>query len=103
MAMKEGICQGDLLKIERIKMPVLVVSKNFFNQSGEIIGCPVYRNGKPGALHIRIETEEVTGYVHCEKMALLDMNIRRYSKLGSIHRSEIIDITDAVQGIFDYV
>lgn len=103
MAMKEGICQGDLLKIERIKMPVLVVSKNFFNQSGEVIGCPVYRNGKPGALHIRIETEEVTGYVHCEKMALLDMNIRRYSKLGSIHTSEIIDITDAIQGIFDYV
>lgn len=101
--MNEGICQGDLLKIEGINMPVLVVSKNFFNQSGEMIGCPVYRNGKPGALHIRIETEEVTGYVHCEKMALLDMNIRRYSKLGSINMSEIIDITDAIQGVFDYV
>ncbi|MCI7094350.1 MAG: hypothetical protein MR940_11310, partial [Lachnospiraceae bacterium] len=79
------------------------LSKNFFNQSGEIIGCPVCRDGKPGALHIRIETEEGTGYVHCEKMALLDMNIRRYSKVGSIHMSEIIDITDAIQGIFDYV
>ncbi|MCI6766445.1 type II toxin-antitoxin system PemK/MazF family toxin [Porcincola intestinalis] len=101
--MKEEICQGDLLKVERINMPVVVVSKNFFNQSGEIIGCPVCRSGKPGALHIRIETEKVTGYVYCEKMTLLDMNIRRYSKLGSIHTSEIIDITDAIQGIFDYV
>ena len=101
--MKEEICQGDLLKVERINMPVVVVSKNFFNQSGEIIGCPVCRDGKPGALHIRIETEKVTGYVYCEKMTLLDMNIRRYSKLGSIHTSEIIDITDAIQGIFDYV
>jgi len=36
--MKEEICQGDLLKVERINMPVVVVSKNFFNQSGEIIG-----------------------------------------------------------------
>lgn len=87
--MKEEICQGDLLKVERINMPVVVVSKNFFNQSGEIIGCPVCRSGKPGALHVRIETEKVTGYVYCEKMALLDMNIRRYSKLGSIHTSEI--------------
>ena len=24
-------------------------------------------------------------------------------KVGSIHMSEIIDITDAIQGIFDYV
>ena len=56
--MKEGICQGDLLKIERINMPVVVVSKNFFNQSGEIIGCPIYKNGEPGALHIRIHTDD---------------------------------------------
>lgn len=101
--MKETIDQGDILKIEKIKMPVLVVSKNFFNQSGEIIGCPVYRNGEPGALHIKIVMDEVAGYVQCEKMALLDMNIRGYSKLGRIHMPEIIDITDAIQSIFDHV
>ena len=32
--------QGDILKIEKIKIPVLVVSKDFFNQTGEIIGWP---------------------------------------------------------------
>ena len=37
--MREKICQGDILKIEKIKLPVLVVSKDFFNQTGEIIGC----------------------------------------------------------------
>ena len=30
--------QGDILKIEKIKHPVLVASKDFFNSSGEIIG-----------------------------------------------------------------
>ena len=33
------IQQGDVLKVEKIKDPVFVASKNFFNQSGEIIGC----------------------------------------------------------------
>ena len=33
--------QGDILKIEKTKHPVLVVSKDFFNTSGEIIGCPI--------------------------------------------------------------
>ncbi len=70
--MKEKISQGDILKIEKVKMPVLVVSKDFFNQTGEIIGCPIYKNGEPGALHIRIHTDELTGYVQCEKMTLLD-------------------------------
>ena len=101
--MKRGINQGDVLRIEKINMPVLVVSKDFFNQTGEIIGCPIYKSGEPGALHIRIETEKVSGYVQCEKLALLDMNIRGYSKLGRIHMPDIIDIADAVQSIFDYV
>ena len=101
--MKEKISQGDILKVEKVKMPVLVVSKDFFNQTGEIIGCPIYQNGEPGALHIRIHTEEHTGYVQCEKMTLLDMNIRGYSKLDRIHMPEIIDITDAIQSIFDYI
>ena len=94
--------QGDILKIEKIKLPVLVVSKDFFNQTGEIIGCPIYKDGAPGALHIKVNTDEVAGYVHCEKMTLLDMNLRGYSKIDRVHMSEIIDITDAIQSIFDY-
>ena len=31
--MKEELHQGDILKIEHIKKPVLVVSKDFFNQT----------------------------------------------------------------------
>ena len=99
----EKVHQGDILKIERIKKPVLVVSKDFFNQTHEIIGCPVYENGEPGPLHIHISTKNVDGYVQCEKMALLDLNVRGYSKLDRIHYPDIINITDAIQGIFDYV
>lgn len=101
--MKGVIHQGDILKIERIKPPVLVVSKDFFNESGEIIGCPIYENGTEGPLHIQVETDEVSGFVQCEKLALLDMNIRSYKKIGRISLSDVINITDAVQGIFDYI
>lgn len=60
-------------------------------------------DGEPGALHIRITTDEFTGLVQCEKMSLLDMNIRGYTKTGRVSMPEIIDITDAIQSIFDYV
>lgn len=101
--MKGEIHQGDILQIEKIKPPVLVVSKDFFNKSGEIIGCPIYETGTEGPLHISIQTEEITGYVQCEKLALLDLNIRGYKKIDRIPLSDVINITDAIQGIFDYL
>ena len=40
--------QGDIIKVEKIKPPVLVVSKDFFNESGEIIGCPIIGDSNEG-------------------------------------------------------
>jgi mRNA-degrading endonuclease toxin of MazEF toxin-antitoxin module len=101
--MKEPIHQGDILKIERIKSPVLVASKDFFNQTGEIIGCPIFCEGKAGALHIFVKSESIEGYVQCEKLALLDLNVRGFSILDKIPMRDIMNITDAIQGIFDYI
>ncbi|MBD5491020.1 MAG: type II toxin-antitoxin system PemK/MazF family toxin [Lachnospiraceae bacterium] len=99
----EHLHQGDILKIEKIKHPVLVASKDFFNTSGEIIGCPIIHNSKPGPLHIWMSTEKTEGYIHCEKLALLDLSIRGYQKTDRLSISEMINISDAIQGIFEYV
>ena len=61
--MKEILHQGDIARIERIKSPVLVTSKDFFNQTGEIIGCPILENSSASPLHIKIRTERTEGYV----------------------------------------
>lgn len=95
--------QGDILKVENIKPPVLAVSKDFFNQSGEIIGCPILENSIEGPLHIFVSTEEMSGYVQCEKMTLLDLTVRGFVKVGRLALTDVIDITDAIQGIFEYV
>lgn len=101
--MKEMLHQGDILKIERIKSPVLITSKDFFNQTGEIVGCPIFQDNIPSPLHIKIRTDNTEGYVQCEKLALLDLNARGFFKSDSIPIADIINITDAIQGIFDYV
>ena len=101
--MREVIHQGEILKIEKIKVPVLVVSKDFFNRTGEVFACPIYREGTPGPLHIWIHGKEVDGYAQCEKMALLDMQVRGYAKVDRVPPGEMMDIVDAIQGIFDYI
>ena len=99
----ECIYQGDILKIEKIKHPVLVVSKDFFNTSGEIIGCPIIKNSFPGPLHIWISADETDGYVQCEKLALLDLCIRGHKKIDRLPISDLINVADAIQSIFEYI
>lgn len=100
----EYLHQGDILRIEKIKHPVLVVSKDFFNMSGEIIGCPIISNSNPGPLHIWTSVdEEIEGYIQCEKLALLDLSIRGHKKIGRISMPEVVNVSDAIQGIFDCV
>ncbi len=99
----EVLHQGDILKIEKVKHPVLVVSKDFFNTSGEIIGCPIIENSVPGPLHIWMSTEETKGFIQCEKLALLDLTVRGHKKIDRLPVSELINVSDAIQGIFEYI
>lgn len=99
----EHLHQGDILIIEKIKHPVLVTSKDFFNASGEIIGCPIINPSQPGPLHICMSTENTEGYIHCEKLALLDLSIRGYKKTGRLPTFEMMNVSDAIQSIFEYI
>ena len=95
--------QGDILKVEKIKHPVLVVSKDFFNASGQIIGCPIIKESVMGPLHIWMSTEENEGYIQCEKLALLDLAYRGYKKIDTLSLTEMVNGVDAIQGIFEYI
>lgn len=97
------IHQGDILKIERIRHPVLVVSKDFFNATGQMIGCPVFTDSTESPLHIWISTTEIEGYVQCEKLAMLDLKMRGHKRISRIELDDKINISDAIQGMFDYI
>ncbi len=99
----EQLHQGDIIVIERIKHPVLVVSKDFFNVCDEIIGCPIIKNSTSGPLHIWVSGNQTEGHVHCEKLKLLDLSVRGYKKIDCLPISEMINISDAIQSIFEYI
>lgn len=96
------IAQGDILLVERINTPILVVSKTYFNQTEQIIACPVLNNASEDPLHIPIIARDVQGVVLCEQMKLLDLRVRGYKKLTELKIDDIMNITDAIQSIFDY-
>ncbi len=96
------ISQGDILSVEKLKFPVLVASKDFFNQTEQVIACPVIGNAEPDPLHIPISTDEIQGSVLCEQIKLLDLRYRGHKKIAELNIEAVMDITDAIQGIFDY-
>ena len=100
--MKE-VFQGDILHVEGVRGDIFVASTNRFNQTGMVIGCPVFRDGEPGALHIEVNGKDVHGIVACEQLKALDLSSRGYGKVDEVPIADIMEISDAVQGIFDYV
>ncbi|MDR0890869.1 MAG: type II toxin-antitoxin system PemK/MazF family toxin [Endomicrobium sp.] len=97
-----NIDQGDILKVEQIGSPVLVVSKNSFNQSEQSLCCPIVKKTFSDPLHIPISSKEIEGVVQCEQIKIIDLKYRGCSKIGSLDLADIMNITDAIQGIFDY-
>lgn len=100
--MMNEIAQGDILSIERINTPILVVSKTYFNRTEQIIACPILKSASEDPLHIPIIAMDMQGIVLCEQMKLLDLRVRGYKKLTELKIEEVMNITDAIQSIFDY-
>ena len=94
--------QGDLLKIDGIQQPVIVVSNNVFNQSGKAIVCPIVQSAQEGPLHIKLKDSSVQGVVLCEQVRYLDLAARRFHNLTATHYFDIMDISDAVVSMIEY-
>lgn len=90
------------MSIEKINSPVLVVSKNFFNQTEQIIGCPVLPRASEDPLHIYVSMKDLSGIVLCEQMKLLDLRSRGFKKTAELKVEDTMNIADAIQSIFDY-
>lgn len=100
-----GFCLGDIIKISDFSdRRFVIVSKNAFIQTtGKFHVCPLLKGMNPGMLHVSVKGEKGTeGVVVCEQIKLIDPSIRRCSVTDRIFYSDIMTISDAIQGIFEY-
>ena len=94
--------QGDLLRLSGLPFPVMVVSNNYFNDSGKAIVCPILKQTAASPLHIELKDCPVEGYVICEQVKYVDLSSKRFTKLSGTQYYDTMNISDAVMGIFDY-
>lgn len=98
----EQISQGEILQLENGRMHVLVLSREFFNRSGLAVVCPVVEKTFEDALHTAVRTDSFSGIAQLEHLHSMDLNARYYRRVSVIPFAQMQDISDAVQGIFDY-
>ena len=96
--------QGDIIRIRGFKNAFLVISKNAFIQHLQVFHvCPLLENLTPGPLHIPVSGIQGTkGVAVCEQLKLIDPEARSCSMLDRLPYPQVMEISDAVQGIFEY-
>jgi mRNA-degrading endonuclease toxin of MazEF toxin-antitoxin module len=96
---------GDIIKISDYKnRRFVIVSKNaFIRAAGVFHVVPLWNNIDEGPLHIHINgKKDESGIVLCEQIKLIDPSVRNCYKLDSLVYEDIMNVSDAIQGIFEY-
>ena len=96
--------QGDIIRIGDYKQNFLIISKNaFIRSTGMFHVCPFLDHVSEGPLHIAAKGVSGTnGTAITEQLKLIDPRARRMKKTDRLAYRDIMEVSDAVQGIFEY-
>jgi len=99
-----GFRQGDIIKIQGFKNRFLIISKNaFITATGVFHVCPFLTDIPAGPLSIpAVGNLNETGTAVCEQIKLIDPAARNCRQIDSLKYKDIMNISDAIQGIFEY-
>lgn len=99
------VYQGDIIKITGFRKQLFVIVSNnaFIRAAGVFHVCPMLPGIPAGPLHIPVKGNKgETGTVICEQIKLIDPAARGCNRIDLLKYEDIMNVSDAVQGIFEY-
>jgi len=96
--------QGDIVKVSGMNGMFVIVSKNAYIRSTCTAHvCPIIPRVKDGPLHIVVSgVNKTNGTVICEQIKLIDLYKRGINRVDRLAYGDIMNISDAIQGVFEY-
>ncbi len=97
--------QGDIIRIADFKKTLFVVVSNnaFIKATGIFHVCPMIPGVPAGPVHIPVEGRSgESGTVICEQIKAIDPKARACNSVDRLAYEDIMNVSDAVQGIFEY-
>lgn len=93
--------QGDIIKVEGIKLNMLVISRDIINENEVCIVVPLSSNFSESVTHIKNSFSKEL--LITEQLRYIDLTSRYYKKLGNLSLEEMQNVVDVVQGLFDII
>ena len=101
----KNFSQGDIIAVSGFRNLFVIVSKNaFIRATGVFHVCPMIPSEASGPLHIRVTgvVQNTESTVVCEQVKLIDPEKRGCRRTDRLPYSDVMEVSDALQGIFEY-
>ena len=77
--------------------------KRSLKKTGVFHVCPLLENYAEGPLHIKVRgVKDTSGTAICEQLKLIDPSARSCKRIDRVPYHMIMNVSDAIQGIFEY-
>ena len=95
--------QGSIIKIEKLNGYFLVISRNIYNVSEQIIVVPIIENGKEGTFRLPVNSKYIEGVAICDEIRKIDIRVRGYSIISYINNNDLFSIISIIQDLFQII
>lgn len=78
--------------------PAVIISNDIFNEKTKlVIACPITSTDNGFPLHVEIaDTSSIKGFIMCEQIKTLDLNIRDYKVVDIIKNKTLSTVLDII-------
>lgn len=96
--------QGDIIKISGYKTLFIIISNNTFINSLNLFHViPFLSDENEGPIHISLKGKnDTSGIAICEQIKIIDPTERSCQRVDRISYGDLMDVSDAISGIFEY-
>lgn len=82
------------------RRPALIISNKSFNKAlGLAIACPITNTNRDFPFHVKVDTENLTGFIMTEQIKSIDFNARKVKFVESLDEETLNKVLGITQSI----
>ena len=103
--------QGDIVTLnfdpqsgheQKGRPPVIIISNHVFNKHlGLAFACPITNTKRDFPFHIKVSSENITGYIMAEQMKSIDYNARNVKFIEKADEETLNNIIGIIESIIN--
>jgi len=101
--------QGDIVALnfdpqsgheQKGRRPAIIISNKTFNQHlGLAFACPITNTKRDFPFHVKVQSDNITGYIMSEQMKSIDYNARNIKFIEKVNQNTINQILGIIDSI----